>query len=1743
MTANFTTTMTTHFKPSGFLKALVFAVIMTCAINRVQAQPEEVVTGMSNSFGVLGGARITSSASAGTVVGDVGTSPGTAITLGGTVVTGGIYPAIPPATVGETDAQTAYNQLAGFAVTPVVGTLSGQDLGGKTLAPGVYKFSSSAQLTGILTLSGQGQYVFQIGSTLTTASGSSILLTNGADASDVFFQVGSSATLGTGTAFQGTIISFASDTITTGSSVNGHVIALNGEVTLDANAITATTNLIVNDMTFDLGAARNEPVSIVTLSNGGLILGSGTSELINSGNYNLQNGTVTAILSGNGSNLNKTTNSTVTLAGLNTYTGATNVTAGTLTENVSNAIPSVSNLSVNGTTAVFNLGANQTNTVNTVSLDGNGSIIGTGNSTLTSTGGFQLMNGTVTAILAGNGIALNKTTNGTVTLSALNTYTGPTTITAGTLTDGVSNAIPGVSNLTVNGTTANFNLGANQTNTANIVTLAGNGSITGTGNSTLTSTGSFQVMNGTVTSILAGTGIALNKTTNGTVTLAGADTYTGATTISAGTLAVTNLAGSATGTGAVSVISGATLMGNGTVGNVTVNAGGIITPGNNALGNLTVSNLTLASSSITNLQFNGTANDRLTVTGTNGLTLGNGAILDIYQANTTTAFITPGTYQLIGYTGTLTGTPSNLTIGTTTNGLNFNLSSNGSFVDLTIAVAGGPGSWSATGSGNWSNTSDWTSGIVGSGAGNTAIFGTSITAPATVTLDGNQTVGGITFGNANSYTIAPGTGFLTLNNSGATSVIAVSLGNDTISAPVILTTGGLSAQVSVGTTLTVSGNIGQTATAGVTKAGLGTLILSGVNTYTGDTVITGGTLTDGVSNAIPSASNLTVNGTTAVFNLGANQNNTVNIVSLDGNGSIIGTGNSTLTSTGGFQLMNGTVSTILAGNGIALNKTTNGTVTLSALNTYTGPTNVTAGTLTDGVSNAIPSVSNLSVNGTTAVFNLGANQTNTVGTVLLDGNGSIIGTGNSTLTSTGGFQMLNGTVTTILAGNGIALNKTTNGTVTLAGANTYTGATTVSAGTLVLSPTGSLAPTDVVNVATGAVLTIDQNSTIATLNSNGTINGNSTLTATTYNLNNSTLVNTSLGNGTVISNGNVVVNSTLAGSNDTIDTGTLTLQQPNLLSPNATVTVTNGTTLVLANGGSTILALAGNGTIDGANGILTVTDGLGTFNGTIIGALAVNGSLVSNGNLTIAFGVTDSFPDSTLVTGGTLTVNGTLISPNVTVALAGTLSGLGTITGNVINNGIVSPSDPSILTISGNFNENGTLDIEIGGTAGPGVNPNGNDEVVVGGKTIINPAGGILNLQSVNGYTSPARGATFNIISGAPGSISGHFGSITSNFTNDLLVDLPTGQVIGTGTPLGSNLATNFPGANSNELATLSHLEVAPNQFEGGDLLRLLLTNPSASTPQIFNQASPEAYAGMTDYALRATQSYLNTALTLDPLVATGKYEVFGGYNYYNGGSDSSQNQADYTLESNGGILGFRLAITPQVFLGVFGGFDSGSVKSTYLDSSDTGFVGGVYTTYDPLASHRLLGTASFTYGNYDTHGTRGTSTGSSNFSGVYSNDYLGSLDVQYVAIKDPRYSITPEINVSYGSSSVDSFTEANPTSTEALQVNGQNVDSFRAEVAVNGQYNVTSQIGLTSRFGVSHDFDNTSRDVTANVVNDPVSMSVSAPGMGATDYNLGVGAFYTPISHLRLQISYTAGFSREARISNTISVGGSYSW
>ncbi len=209
-----------------------------------------IILGTAEDFGVLAGTAVTNTGPSLISGGSVGVSPGSTITgfPPGTVASPfGIHAGDAIALQAQNDLTGAYNAIVALTHTQ---DLSGQDLGGLTLLPGVYSFSSSAQLTGTLTLNELGdpnaQFVFQIGSTLTTASNSSVVTINGGSmpGASVFWQVGSSATLGTGTAFEGHILANTSITLNTSASIlGGSALARNGAVTLDTNNITNANNV------------------------------------------------------------------------------------------------------------------------------------------------------------------------------------------------------------------------------------------------------------------------------------------------------------------------------------------------------------------------------------------------------------------------------------------------------------------------------------------------------------------------------------------------------------------------------------------------------------------------------------------------------------------------------------------------------------------------------------------------------------------------------------------------------------------------------------------------------------------------------------------------------------------------------------------------------------------------------------------------------------------------------------------------------------------------------------------------------------------------------------------------------------------------------------------------------------------------------------------------------------------------------------------------------------------------------------------------------------------------------------------------------------------------------------------------------------------------------------------------------------------------------------------------------------
>jgi type VI secretion system secreted protein VgrG len=225
-----------------------------------------VYLGSASTFAVLAGSTVTNTGNT-IIYGDIGVSPGASVSgfPSGVDNNGTIYAGGSTAAQAETDAATAYDFLLGEATGST--DLSGQDLGTLTLTPGVYQFSAAAQLTGTLVLNGEGnpnaQFDFLIGTTLTTATGSQVNFLDGGQAANVFWQVGTSATLGTSTDFSGTILANTSITDNGTSTVAGRLLALNGAVTLNDDFVAvpepADASLLMaglSGLVFGFGAIR-----------------------------------------------------------------------------------------------------------------------------------------------------------------------------------------------------------------------------------------------------------------------------------------------------------------------------------------------------------------------------------------------------------------------------------------------------------------------------------------------------------------------------------------------------------------------------------------------------------------------------------------------------------------------------------------------------------------------------------------------------------------------------------------------------------------------------------------------------------------------------------------------------------------------------------------------------------------------------------------------------------------------------------------------------------------------------------------------------------------------------------------------------------------------------------------------------------------------------------------------------------------------------------------------------------------------------------------------------------------------------------------------------------------------------------------------------------------------------------------------------------------------------------------------
>ncbi|GAB5560936.1 MAG: autotransporter BatB [Synoicihabitans sp.] len=1254
----------------------------------------------------------------------------------------------------------------------------------------------------------------------------------------------------------------------TGDDFESAVTVANGTLAFGAGDVLSNSAVVTlaNDATLDLSTECENFGNLtgsgsVTLGSEGIGLGGNNSPSTFSGN-----------ISGNGGSLTKSGSAMLTLSGTNTYTGGTTINGGTLRLSGGSALADTGAV-VLANTSGATLDLNNSNeTIGSLSGGGsNGGNVTLGTGTLTV--GSGTFNGEIGAVADTGG--LTKVGPGNLTLNGTSHYQGDTTVDGGTLTLGhATNTLHSNSSVMINNGTT-LAIGSNSDTVGAII--LNSGSITGT-SGTLTGS-SYTVKSGTVSAKL-GTG-ALTKTTGGTVTLSGENALSNVN-IQAGTLALA--AGDILNETATVHLTGGTLdisaegeqIGNlsGSGGTVALDSQRLTVGLNNApstfngaligtgsgtgeLRKVGTSTFTLGTANLSS--FNGSidlATDGLALSSTNGasnsfggtitgagnLTKSGAGTLVLTGGNTYTGgtIFDEGTLKVgsagaINSTGVLTFTGGTLQYGSvnqtdyssrfsTANNQAFSIDTNGQTVTFATSLISTGGSLTKKGVGTLTlaNNNKYTGGTFLEG-------GTLIVGNNKAFDDGSVTMAGGTTLSSNDNNRSIDNTMIVNGN--------VSFGGSDLELGGNVDLGGGTRSLSIDNSVTeIRGIISN---GGLTKTGAGTLRLEGNNTYTGDTVVTNGTLRISSGSAISDAAAVTVQGGT----LDLTKNETVGTVHLD-SGNI--TGSHTLTSNAAFNVESGTISANLAGSA-ALTKTTNVVVTLSGTNTYNGGTTINSGTLRLSGGSALSDTGAV-VLADTAGATLDLNDSSeTIGTLSGSGsNGGNVTLGSGNLTVSGGT--FDGEIGALNDYGG--LTKTGSGNLTLNGTNLYRGATTINGGTLTLgNASNTLRYDSAISINNGATLAIGSNSDAVgavTLNS-GHITGSGTLFSNdAFNVKSGIIAANLAGNAALTKTTTGVV--TLSGTNNRyaggtfVQEGVLRLSGGSALSNIDPVVLadTAGATLDLNDSSETIGALSGGGSNGGnvtlGSGTLTVNSG--TFNGEI-GAVSDTGGLTKIGSGNLTLNGTSRYQGATTINGGTLTLgnaSNTLransaisINNDATLAIGSNSDAVGAIT---LNSGHITGS--GTLTSNAAFNvKSGTISAKLAGSAAltkttTGVVTLSGTNNTYSGDTFVQE--GVLRLGSA-GALSP--NTTLNVSPGARFEANGHATSFAQlNGTGDIdfgsggLTVTPTsgtntfaGRLIG-----GGNLIKN--GAGTLELSG-THTFTGETRINAG---RLRLTGSAASS-------------------------------------------------------------------------------------------------------------------------------------------------------------------------------------------------------------------------------------------------------------------------------------------------------------------------
>ena len=763
-------------------------------------------------------------------------------------------------------------------------------------------------------------------------------------------------------------------------------------------------------------------------------------------------------------------------------------------------------------------------------------------------------------------------------------------------------------------------------------------------NGTLTSASAFDLQAGTVSAVLAGTA-GLAKTGAGTVTLNAANTFTGTSTVSDGTLALRTGNGRLAATGTL-VVAGGTLDLGGfgqTLAAVQLDGG-------------LISNGTLTSSTRFDLRagtvtavLDGNAGLRKSQAGTvvleavnryTGVTTVSDGTLALRTGNGRLAssgslVVAGGTLDLGGAAQTLAGVQ--LTGGDISNGT---LTSSSLF-DLQAGSA--------------SAVLDGTAGMAKTSAGTVTLSGANRTTGVTTVAEGTLALAGAAERLADASTLVVAGGTLDLGGLRET-VAGVQLASGLISNGSLVSTSAF--DLRAGTVNAVLDG-----TAGLNKTTAGSVALNGANRYTGQTRLSAGLLTLGSAVDRPAASSTRVVDA-GTLDLGGFALDMAGV--QQSGGSIV---NGTLSSSRAFDLRAGNASAVLAGDA-GLTKTGADTYTLSGTNTYTGTTTVSAGTLVLDGADRLAAAGLVDV-AAGATLRLGGAQT--LAGITLAGN--LTGIGPLTAPS----YVLDSARVEVPLGLGAISSTGASVVITTAGADTVI----VNAGTLTLGGANLLADTAAVTVAPGATLAMNGDDRVGSLTLRGTLAGTATLTADSYALNNGT-AQANLGTGTLTSQGASALNGQAQVRSVEVQDGTLRLGTAGRLGAVPGVVVQAGATLALG-GNERFGQLSGAGALDlGSATVSTGSAGSSTFDGVISGTLAGPGSggLVKQGAGTFSLTGANRYTGDTVVEAGTLALTSAERLSDATavsvargavltvaaaetvrsLALAGTLDGAGTLT-------------------------------------------------------------------------------------------------------------------------------------------------------------------------------------------------------------------------------------------------------------------------------------------------------------------------------------------------------------------------------------------------------------------------------------------------------------------------------------------------